>query len=179
MAQLTTQERVTLAEHLETSSTNFLGAIENLSAEQWAFKPDPDTWSIAECSDHVVAVERDLLAAIQRCPEDAVRGAAVQGKERLILKRVPDRSVRVKVPREIRPTGCNASPAELAAHFHTTRAKTLAYVRETQDALHARTFPHFVFQDLDGGQWLLMISLHTGRHTQQIAEVKSHPGFPQ
>jgi len=179
MPQLTAQERETLAEHLSRSSAEFLSAIEGLSPTQWIFKSDAETWSIAECSDHVIAVERDLLAAIQKCPEDVARGAAVQGKERLILKRVPDRSVRVKVPREIRPTGHNGSPDELAGHFRLTRTKTLEYVRETQDALHARAFPHFVFQDLDGGQWLLMISLHTSRHVAQIAEVKEHAGYPQ
>jgi DinB superfamily len=176
---LTEQERTTLAEHLRGSSAAFLAAIDGLTPAQWIFKPDAETWSIAECADHVVAVERDLLLAIQKCPEDPERGAAVQGKERLILKRVPDRSVRVKVPREIVPTGRSGSGEELAGHFRETRARTLEYVGGTGDALHARVFPHFVFQDLDGGQWLLMISLHTGRHTAQIAEVKQHTGYPQ
>ncbi len=176
---LSTEERATLADHLTSTRAALLAAIGGLTAEQWAFKPDSETWSIAENSDHVVAVERDLLRAVQNCPEDEARGAAVKGKERLILKRVPDRSVRVKVPREIVPTGRNGSPGDLREHFEELRGRTLLSVRDTEDPLHARVFPHFVFQDLDGAQWLLMISLHTQRHTLQIEEVKQHAGFPR
>lgn len=177
--QLSPEERSTLAAHLYSTRDAFLAAIGDLTAEQWSFKPDPETWSIAENSDHVVAVERDLLRSVQTCPEDEARGAAVIGKERLILKRVPDRSVRVKVPREIKPAGRSGSPAELGEHFREMRERTLVYVRDTEDALHARCFPHFVFQDLDGAQWLLMISLHTQRHTAQIEEVKQHAAYPR
>lgn len=124
--QLSPDERATLAGHLTTTREAFLAAIEGLSSDQWSFKPDPETWSIAENSDHIVAVERDLLRSVQTCPEDEARGAAVKGKERLILKRVPDRSVRVKVPREIRPAGRSGSPVELAGHFEEMRDRTVA-----------------------------------------------------
>jgi hypothetical protein len=39
--------------------------------------------------------------------------------------------------------------------------------------------PHMIFKDLDGCQWLLMISLHSERHAAQMAEVKAHPGYPR
>ncbi len=178
-SKLSAEERLVLAQHLSSTSQAFLAAIGGLTPAQWSFKPDPEIWSIAENSDHVVAVERDLLRAVQNCQEDAARGAALKGKEKLILKRVPDRSVRVKVPREIKPTGRNGSPMDLSEHFLETRGRTLDYVRQCDDALHARAFPHFVFGDLDGAQWLLMISLHTQRHTAQVEEVKTHANYPR
>jgi hypothetical protein len=36
-----------------------------------------------------------------------------------------------------------------------------------------------IFKDLDGYQWLLMISLHSERHAAQIAEVKAHAAYPK
>ena len=31
---------------------------------------------------------------------------------------------------------------------------------------------------MDGYQWLLLLSAHSGRHTEQIEEVKADPNFP-
>jgi hypothetical protein len=45
--------------------------------------------------------------------------------------------------------------------------------------MHDRVFPHMIFKDLDGYQWLLMISLHSERHAAQIAEVKAHAAYPK
>jgi hypothetical protein len=51
-------------------------------------------------------------------------------------------------------------------------------VAQSEDALHDHFFPHFVFGDLSCAHWLMMVALHTGRHVQQIDEVKASSGYP-
>ena len=103
----------------------------------------------------------------------------MQKKTPWILEAVPSRHARVKVPAGIENTINFATPGEFRKTFEERRAALVKYVAETQDPMHDRVSPHMVFKDLDGCQWLLMISLHSERHAAQIAEVKSHPAFPK
>ena len=182
MPQLTAEDRTFLAAHLTGSLERTLAAISDLRPEQWNFKPDAETWSIAECADHIAAVERRVLHMVsvqmQAAAAEPERAAAVHGKERMLLKAVTSRERRVKVPVAIKPDGHAGSPAEFATHFREMREKTLDYVRGTDHPMHDRVIPHFVLEDLDGCQWLLMIALHTERHVSQMEEVKAHPKYP-
>jgi hypothetical protein len=160
-----------------------LSEIADLRPDQWTFRPDEETWSIAECADHIASIERLTFSMVskrmQNAEPDPQRAAEVQKKTPWILEAVPARHARVKVPAGIENTSHSASPQEFADLFEKRRTALLAYVSETQDAMHDRVAAHPVFKDLDGCQWLLMISLHSQRHAAQIAEVKAHPGFPK
>lgn len=177
--QLTGDERAHLVRVLESTREELADAVRGLTPAQWTFKPAADVWSIAECCDHIGGTERLFQRLITRgLVEDRNRAAAVQGKEKMLRKAIPNRSVRVKVPVEIKPYGHSGSPAEFEAAFRNTRAATIEYVQSTTDPLHWRVSPHFVLGDFDGAQWLEMVAEHGSRHRQQIEEVKSAPGYP-
>ena len=53
------------------------------------------------------------------------------------------------------------------------------YIRTTNDDLRDHFYSHPVFGPLDGYQWLLLLSAHSARHTEQIEEVKADPSFPK
>ncbi len=181
MATLTELERRTIVDHLGDTRGRFLAAIGGLNQAQWTFQPDAETWSVGECADHVVVVENRIYQSIIKMldkPPDPERCALIAGKERLILKRVPDRSVKVKVPVSLSPTGHGESPQQLALHFQEVRDRTVEFTRSTAEPLHHHAFPHGVFGDLDSAQWLLLISLHTERHLAQMDEVKANPEYP-
>jgi hypothetical protein len=60
--------------------------------------------------------------------------------------------------------------------FEAKRAKTLEYVRTTQEPLREHgggTPPTSAYQ------LVLMLSGHTERHTAQLPEVKASPGYPK
>ena len=59
-----------------------------------------------------------------------------------------------------------------------TRDATVTYVKTPADDLHGHAAPHPVFKTFDGYQWVLLLSGHSARHTAQIAEVKTAPGYP-
>lgn len=179
---LTMSERESLVEHLTASRDRVLCAISGLTEDQWRFRPEPDLWSIAQCSEHVALTERTILKMISEdlagITADPATLAKVEGKEELIRKAVPNRSRRVKTPTTaVDPCG-TLSRQEVVQLLSETRQRTLAYVGTTEDDLHSRVAPHFILRELDGHQWMVMISLHTERHAAQIDEVKAAPGFP-
>lgn len=182
--RLTAAEREYIVQALERTGEELIASVRNLSPAQWTFKPagaEPgdDVWSIAECCNHIGGTEIRFLKMIRRALiEDPARGAAVQGKEKLLRKAVPNRTVRVKVPVAIPPFGHVETPEDFVRHFRETREATIEFVKSTQDPLHHRVTPHFTLGDFDGAQWLEMVAEHGSRHRAQIEEVKACAGFP-
>ena len=97
----------------------------------------------------------------------------------MILERMPDRSHKAQAPEMLRPTGRWATEAELTKVFEESRKANMDYIRTTNDDLRDHFFSHPVFGPMDGYQWLLLLSAHSGRHTEQIEEVKADPNFPK
>ena len=183
MPQLTSGDRTFLTNHLTRTRDLLLAEIAGLGPDQWTFRPDEESWTIAECADHIASIEKLTFSMVskrmQAAEPNPQRAAEVQKKTPWILEAVPSRHARVKVPAGIENTSHSATPGDFVQLFEQRRAALLKYVAETQDPMHDRVSPHMVFKDLDGCQWLLMISLHSERHAAQIAEVKSHPAFPK
>jgi uncharacterized damage-inducible protein DinB len=183
MPQLTPEDRAFLTNHLSHTRDLLLNEIADLRADQWTFRPDEETWSIADCADHIASIERRVFSMVSKHMQSAApnpeRASEVQKKTPWILEAVPSRHERVKVPAGIENTSHSATPQEFADLFKERRGALLQYVSETEHAMHDRVAPHMIFKDLDGCQWLLMISLHSQRHAAQIAEVKSHPAYPK
>jgi hypothetical protein len=94
----------------------------------------------------------------------------------VISKFIRDRSTKFQAPAALEPTGKVEPKAQAIADFHATRAKTLEYVRTTQDALreHGGGTPPTI-----ACQLVLLLSGHTERHTVQLLEVKAWPGYPK
>jgi uncharacterized damage-inducible protein DinB len=179
---LTPQEREFALQQFQTSRDNFLKSIAGLSQKQWTFKPAPDRWSVAEVAEHITVAESTIFGVVQRAmqsPAAPEKRDQVKGKEQILLQRMPDRSHKAQAPEILRPTGRWATEADLVKAFEDARASNMQYIRTTNDDLHDHFFDHPAFGTLDGYQWLLLISLHCTRHTEQIDEVKADPNFPK
>jgi hypothetical protein len=180
---LTPQEREDAIKQFETTRDNFLKSISGLSEKQWAFKPAPDRWSVAEVAEHITVSESTLGGLVQnkimQSPAAPEKREQVKGKDELILTKVPDRSHKAQAPEFLRPTGRWATEAELIKAFDDARAANIHYIDTTNDDLRDHFFDHPAFGTLDGYQWLLLISAHSARHTEQIEEVKADPNFPK
>ena len=174
-------DRKALVEHLERTRAAFLGSIDGLSEEQWAWKPAPDRWSVAEVAEHITAAETMLRGLVTdqvlKAPASAELLAKTQGHDQVVLQRIPDRSAPVQAPESLQPKGTRKDRADLTGAFTTARATTIALAGDTSKDLraHAMESP---LGALDGYQWMLFISAHTERHTKQIEEVKAAPVFP-
>jgi len=180
---LTAEERAFALQQFQTTRDNFLKSIAGLSQKQWTFKPAPDRWSVAEVAEHIAVSESTLSGLVQQrimqSPAAPEKREQVKGKDQMILERLPDRSHKAQAPEFLRPTGRWATEADLTKAFEDSRKATMDYIRTTNDDLRDHFFDHPVFGTLDGYQWLLLISGHSARHTEQIDEVKADPNFPK
>jgi uncharacterized damage-inducible protein DinB len=179
---LTPQERDAALKQFTATRDNFLKSIAGLSEKQWTFKPASDRWSVAEVAEHITVSETGIFGVVQKSMESPAtpeKRDEVKGKDEMILQRVPDRSHKAQAPEFLRPTGRWATKADLTKAFEDARASNMNYIRTTNDDLRDHFFDHPVFGTLDGYQWLLLISTHSLRHTEQIEEVKADPNFPK
>lgn len=180
-APISPQDRDALIKDLEHSRAVFLDAIADVKTEaQWNYKPAPDRWSVAECAAHIIAAEqyfRDTIAAALKAPALPAAQQSAAG-DAAIAKIIRDRSQKFQAPAAIEPTGKTVPKAQAINDFEATRAKTLQYVRTTQDPLRehgAGTPPNVT----TAYQLVLMLSGHTERHTAQLVEVKASAGYPK
>ncbi|HXW06147.1 MAG TPA: DinB family protein [Vicinamibacterales bacterium] len=179
-ATLTAQERDAAVKYLEETSRTFVDSIENVSEAQWTFKAGPDRWSIAETAEHIAVSEGTLFQLIT---EKIVKGPAIPAdtpklEDKRIIEGVVDRTSKFQAPEMLRPTNRWATRDALLKDFLAERQKTIEYVKTTTEDLRSHGGPHPVMKMLDGYQWILFLGGHCARHTAQIEEVKTSPGYP-
>jgi len=177
---LSQQERDSLVKHLEQTRQAFVASVSGLSDAQWTFKAAPDRWSIAEAAEHIAVSETTIrqLVTDQVLKAPAVPRNPNPVSDEALLAGLLDRTSKFQAPEMLKPTNRWASRDALVKEFLAARDKTATYVKTTTDDLHGHAGPHPVFKMLDGYQWLLLLSGHSARHTAQIDEVKTAPGYP-
>jgi hypothetical protein len=181
-AHITPEERVKVLNWLDESRTEFLAAIDGVTAEQWKWKPATDRWSVGEVAEHIVLAEALLFGAVQRAvnsPPNADWEAKTKGKTEFIERVMAPRLGKAQAPESIVPKG-TMTPEEVRATFDKQREAIVKFARETDIELKQFTVEHPmpVFNTLNAYQWLIYIPLHTMRHDKQIAEVKATSGYP-
>jgi hypothetical protein len=182
MAQNLTSEEISKAvQYLAKTQADVLVATKGLSKAQWNFKQATNRWSVAEVTEHIAAAEDFLMTLIvQQVMKAPARTNAtdVVAIDEFVLKNVPDRSRKVQAPEPLQPSNRFGSPKDSLKHFQESRAKTIAFLKETKDLRqHAIDSP--IGKQLDGYEWVLFIAAHSERHTKQINEVKADPNFPE
>ncbi|MBK5291886.1 MAG: DinB family protein [Acidobacteriia bacterium] len=175
-------ERDRSMSHLHATRKQFLDAVAPLSDTQWAFKPSPERWSVAEVAEHLAATEDAVFSMIRKAmlePPAPEKKASVAGKEDLILKAVPNRSRKVQAPEPVQPHGRWKTKAEAVAAFKQNRDRTIELVRTSEEDLRSHFAPHFILGLFDCYQWTVFLAAHADRHLQQMQEVVAGPGFPK
>jgi len=178
---LTNDERTLVIEMLEANSKRFLEDIENISDNQWNYKPSPDSWSVAEVSEHITLSDGLLLSIAQRSlksSSDSIKAKVLLGKEQAVIDKLKDRTYKAQAPESLKPLHQFSTRHELIEAFKQTREKTAYYVKTTNDSLKDHVVPHPLFGDLTAYQWLVMIPAHANRHVDQLNEVKALKDFP-
>ncbi|MEO8659069.1 MAG: DinB family protein [Bryobacteraceae bacterium] len=178
---LDARERSALAKLLEWSAGELLRHAVALKDHQWLFRPEPAAWSLAQVVEHLILTERGITARLaaltEKYPPSAARQNETAGKEELILRTLPDRKTPMAAPSIVEPH--QEGPLLVTLEdFLALRNRSIAYIRTTTHDLHGYYSNHAALNVLDGYQWYLLIAVHTERHAAQIAEYKSHPGFP-
>src|SRR4030095_12351995 len=112
-------------------------AVKGLSEAQLKFKPAPDKWSVEDCLKHIAVSEGGLW---QMCEGTLKQPAAPEKRSEIkvtdddLVKRIQDRSTKVKTRPELEPQNTPYKNAEEAlASFKENRDKLINYVKTTND----------------------------------------------
>ena len=158
--------------------------VENLTDEQWSFKPAPFKWSVGETAEHIALAEGLLFGVVQQTLASKPNPdweTKTQGKEAALEKILAARTGRAQSPGAIQPMNKKMTRPEIMTLFKDGRARSLKFIETTDASFKDHTFdnPFPVFGTLNAYQWFLYIPQHNLRHNKQIAEVKANARFPK
>lgn len=179
---LSKAERKTLVAEYKDTRSDLLSAVKGLSETQASFKPAPDRWSVKECVAHIVLTEDGLWETLEKAmkePANPEQRSEVKVSDADITKGITTRDAKYQAPEPFRPVNAPwKTLSETVDAFKNTRGRHLKYARTTTEDLrnHVMDTP---FGKIDAYQFMLFISGHSNRHTQQLREVMEHPDFPK
>jgi len=178
---LTDAERDFASKYLQETKEDLLKKVKGLSPEQLNFKADPNSWSIAECVEHIASSESNIFGfaqqALQQQADPSFR-KDVKTSDEAVINMITDRTHKVKTQHDLEPTNKFGSFEASLKEFKTKRDDNIKYVKTTSDDLrnHYNDMP---FGKIDTYQTILFMAAHSKRHTEQIIEVMNNPGFPK
>ena len=163
-------------------------AFSQLSADQLNWKPNPETWSIGECIDHIMITNRSYFAQF----EAIARGdkfvsiweklSLLHGMVGRMLIKATGETVtqKAKSPAVFKPTRSKV-PANIVEEFCAQQAELIARVEKIDHVDHHRVLINspmssLVFYTLHDA--LVIIFQHEQRHFRQSLSVKARLEFP-
>lgn len=180
---LSQAERDLAIAELEESREVFLAATKGLTPVQWKFKPAANRWSVAECAEHIGLIEdlafRRITEHALKAPADPERRKSIKYSDNGVMRVGSQREPKLNAPESLQPSGRWSTPDEILKSVLSCRTRTMEFVKSTQDDLRNHFLDHPAFGTVDTYQWLLLISAHMRRHSDQILEVKAAPNFPK
>tara|TARA_R100001369_G_scaffold92726_1_gene139366 strand:+ start:412 stop:1017 length:606 start_codon:yes stop_codon:yes gene_type:complete len=177
---LTDAEREFAVKELTKSHDHFLNTLEGLNEEQLNYKVTDDSWSIAECAEHIAISENMIFGMMQGTlaqEPDPSKRSEVKVTDEGLIAMIEDRSNKVKTSEPFEPSGKYGNFEETVNEFKTKRKEHIEYVKSTQDDLRNR-YQQLPFGTVDAYQILLFMSGHTERHIKQMEEVMDDEDFP-
>jgi len=178
---LSQNERKFAIDQLTKSEKHLMSAIKGLSKEQLDFKASPDSWSIAECTEHIAISEGMIYGMVEgalKQPADPSKRSEVKMSDDQVLAMITDRSKKIKTSEDFEPSGKFGSHEGAVKEFTAKRDGHIEYIKSTKDDLRNR-YQQMPFATLDAYQVVLFMAGHSERHTKQIEEVKANPSFPK
>ncbi|MEZ4779143.1 MAG: DinB family protein [Flavobacteriaceae bacterium] len=180
-AQISKEERQNAIAEMMKTQEHFLKTIDGLSDAQLNFKISEDSWSIAECVEHIAISENNLFGLAMgslETPADPSRRSEVSMSDEQLMAIIVDRSHKVKTSEAFEPSGKFGSFEETVKAFLEKRKSNIEYV-STTDADLRNHYAQLPFGTIDAYQALIFMSGHTERHILQMEEVMGSSDFPQ
>jgi len=178
--QLSIEQRRNAMKYLTETRDAVELYVNNLTEEQWNFKPSAQRWSILNVLEHLVLFEtytHYVISNMKNLPPDESDHDPLE-IEQFLLRTVPDRSKKLQSPVPGHPRG-RWDSTEAIEQFLLARARTQELLEESS-YLRGRIVPNPLYSspDWDGYSWIIATALHTARHIMQIEDLKNDPSFP-
>ena len=178
--KLTDEERTKAVEELTNTRDRMLTVIDGLSEAQLNFKSSPESWSVAECVEHLAISENmfdQMLSGALQAPADPAKRTEIKMADDQLMAMIVDRSNRVKTSEPFEPSGKFGSHEETVKAFASKRDEHIEYMKGTEDDLRHH-YGQLPFGTIDAYQILMFMSGHTERHVRQMEEVIAAENFP-
>jgi len=178
---VTEKERKDAISYFKETQKGLADEIKGLTENQLNWKPADSVWSVAQCVEHIALSEKnifDMAMSSLKGDTNTSKRSQLKFDDEAVKKFITDRSFKVKTREGFIPTGQFGNTEKTLAVFNERREALINYMKNTQDDLRNH-FAEMPFGLLDSYQVLIFLSGHTRRHTLQIAELKSLPGFPK
>lgn len=176
----TEKDREYLVENMERTKCEVIRETENLSLEQWMFKPDNKSWSIAQVVEHLGLYERiiwqEAMVANVLPPRPELHRQSRSDSEFIAYMAEKEPHI---APKNATPLGLIKGSDNLS-FFIFGRDLIIEFLKETERDLKAQFTPRSMepnkFRSIHG---LMVVHFgHTERHLRQIARIKSAEAFP-
>ncbi len=177
---ISSEERKKALNHLKKTQNELTSLVNRLSDSQVNFKPDENTWSIAECLEHIAISEKNLIGMIQnglQGESDPSKRSEVAMSDEQIIGLITSREQKVKTRKEFEPTNSFGGFQGTVKAFKERRKSNMKFVKSTDEDLRNH-YLQFPFGLIDTYQGILFMSGHTQRHTDQIKEIMESENFP-
>ena len=177
---LSAEDRSKAIDYLKETQSAYLKVVKGLSDEQLNFRSDEESWSVAECVEHIAASEQsffDLVEMTLKTDPDPSLRSEVKLSDQEVIGIMENREQKVKTRPDLEPTDRYTGFDNSIDEFKSKRKSIIKYIKTTNDDLRNRYFD-FPFGKVDSYQILLLISAHVTRHTKQIQEIIANSNYP-
>lgn len=173
----------------EALSTAAVTLVQPLTEEQFTWRPEPDSWSVAECIDHLNASAREYLPRLDEGITNAIRrGQYTSGPYQynwigrlMVWAMKPTTRIRAKAPQALLPAPGRRRP-EIMAAFKAYQVQYVDRLRQANglDLGRARVMsPIARWIRLPLGSAFALAVAHEQRHLAQARRVCQAPAFPR
>jgi hypothetical protein len=170
-----------LFDAVEIARGRFLATIRSLSPEQATFRVDPNTWSVAEITEHLVHAETGGINLIWRAAEGNARGTRVWSGDSPNRGLTIDEVVaRIWRPQETSPDSALPRVGGPFAYWVAALANCAGLLAQLKPqvvgmSLDDVIYPHAISGPLDARQRLQFLAFHLDRHRSQVSRIIRHP----
>lgn len=167
----------------------FRAAFGQLSASQLNWKPNPETWSIGECIDHLITTNRTYFAQLEAIGRGDKYVSFWEKLPlmhgfwgRMLIKATGEQvNKKGKSPGPFRPTRSNV-PTTILDEFAQQQSALIDSVEKTRKVDHHQQIisspaASFITYSLHDG--LVIIFQHEKRHFNQAKGLMARPDFPK
>ena len=165
---------------VEAARVRVVAAVAGINGDDGEWKPDAETWSIAENVEHLVLAEASGVNRMWRAVEAQKQGEPpLEATNRgLSIEAIIERTWK---PRELAPPMAApqfGGPVDYwVAALWAGQSVLAALGRELEELdLEAVVFPHFLCGPMDARQRIAFLRFHMDRHAEQIERTRARLG---
>lgn len=171
------------------TGNDFVNEFSSLTAQQLNWKPDAQSWSIAQCLDHIIKSNKTYFPGFERLHSkdykltfwEKINPLTATTGRQMIESLGVEVKKKYKSPLIFSPAKSNIQ-ASIVADFATHQEELIKIISKLSSEQFEKgimTSPVAKLISLNVKDVVRILLVHERRHLQQALRVKTHEGFPK